>query len=160
MALLPCVNLTATVFNITPSDDIQTVINGAVTGDTIVLESGRYNITNEVHITKGITLAGTDGYTNTIIDADYSTRCFFINHTQAVVDGLTITHGSATNMSGAGIFCDAGTIQNCLITSNSVLYAGDNYYGGGVYCGSDGMISNCVLSGKAAAFAVTAPAQH
>ncbi len=143
---------TAGTLHVDPGDDVQTAIAAASSGDIVVLNPGTHSITGEISITKGITLTGTGSYTNTVIDANRTTRCLVVDHPVAVVDGLTVSRGWTVDASGAGVFCDAGAVINCLIVSNTVVHAGDNYQGGGVYCGADGFVSNCVFTGNSAPY--------
>jgi len=76
--------------------------------------------------------------------------------TGAILDGVTITAGSASGQSylefhhGGGVFIDRGhpTLANCTITGNS---AGTQQYasGGGIYARlSNPVLSHCTLSGN------------
>jgi len=151
-ALALAQNMAANTFYVDPGEDIQAAIDAASSGDTVVLTPGMHNITSEISLTKGMTLTGTGDYTDTVIDANATTRCLVVDHPGAVVDGLAISRGWTTGDSGAGVFCAAGMVLNCLIVSNTVLHAGDNFQGGGMYCGSDGFASNCVFTGNSAPY--------
>ncbi len=151
--LMPTTALHADTFYVSPGEDIQTVIDGAADGDTVLLQPGAHVLTSEISITNGITLGSVASHTNTIVDGSNTTRCLYINHANCVIDDLKITRGYTTNQSGAGVYCASGIVQNCLITSNAVAYNGDEYVGGGAYCTDSGILSNCVIRGNTASYA-------
>jgi hypothetical protein len=59
--------------------------------------------------------------------------------------GFTIT-GGATTANGAGVYCNNGTVLDCVISNNAA--AGEEPCGGGVYGINASLISNCVVSGN------------
>ena len=103
---------------------ITNAVTNAVTLDTIRLASGDYPIQSEIGVDKGVTIVGEGGRDNTFVfrTGSQSTRIFRINHSNAVLDGLTISNGLLNAAPGAGIYLLKGTVRNCLITRN----AGDN----------------------------------
>ncbi|MDP3149936.1 MAG: FISUMP domain-containing protein [Ignavibacteria bacterium] len=131
---------------------IQSAINTAGSGDTIVVYSGTY-YENINFIGKDIILRSASGALNTNINGNQAGSCvrFISGETStAVIDGFTITNGSGTNVSGVqrfggGIYCYNGsnpTIKNCIITGNSAA-AGS---GGGIECWyASATIENCII---------------
>lgn len=118
---------------------IQAGINAAATGDTVLVASGTYTGPGNRDINFGnrnIVLMSAGGASLTTIDCQGVARGIAlhgnVNHT-AVVDGFTITHGSASL--GAGISVqshNSPTIKNCVIVENSAGAAG-----GGVFVSED-----------------------
>jgi predicted outer membrane repeat protein len=122
---------------------IQTAIDNATAGQTIVLNDGTFSISSTLNFTKGITLRSLNGQANcTISKSGTGARCMSINHAQAILDGITVTGGSDTTASGdgAGAKCSQGTILNCKFYGNT-----GGGYGGGVWCGSGTTLYNCTL---------------
>lgn len=131
---------------------IQPAIDAAVNGETVWVSNGRYVLTTQISITKGITVKGSSGSKGAIVDGGYpvaSNRCFYISHASAVVDGLTITNGFASSsLDGGGIYLNGvGAVINCAIINNRTYggWSGAGY-GAGAYLNGGGIVSNCVFN--------------
>ncbi len=112
---------------------IQTAINNAVNGDTIVVYPGVY-IENLDLMGKTLMLSSTYLYNpadsivwQTVIDGDSAGSCILANKGEQdlIINGFTITNGTGYNdyekyYRGGGIFIKEGTalIQNCIIQKN------------------------------------------
>ena len=123
--------------------NIQDAINIAADGDLILITNGNYAVSTPINLSKGVTLLGVNGTQNTFIDGGYPDRtnnCFNVNHTDAILDGLTITNGMALS-EGGGMNLSLGKIQNCVISGNH----GDF---GAIYVSDAGIISNCAIRGN------------
>ncbi len=122
--------------------DIQSAVDAATDGDTVLVTNGVYNaggragfpaggtlLTNRVVIHKPVTVASVNGPELTIIAgqkprADTAVRCVYLTNGATIV-GFTFSNG-ATRVVG---------------------FAPDDY-GGGVYAdGSSAVVSNCIVSG-------------
>jgi len=138
LAILVLVVFTLPVFTYSatievPKDyaDIQLAINAATTGDVVLVSPGTY-FENIDFDGKAITVTSTGGAGVTIIDGGKNRSVVVFENGEgldSVLDGFTITNGSATP-NGGGICCDSSspTIINNTI-SNSVAV-----YGGGIIC--------------------------
>ncbi|MFA7157991.1 MAG: choice-of-anchor Q domain-containing protein [Kiritimatiellia bacterium] len=134
--------------------NIQDAVHAAANGDTVRVSRGTYYLAGQVSITGAVTVRSQSGnYADTVINGSYpavTSRCFRLNHSNAVLEGFTITNGSAqsTNRNakgGGGVLIEAGTLRNCLVTGNSTTNAG-----GGVHAiGAKSIISNCDVVGNA-----------
>jgi len=126
---------------------IQVGINAAVNGDAVLVSSGTY-VENIDFNGKLITLESASGAASTTIDgSDAGPAVTFDNSetASAVIDGFTITNGSAEF--GGGIYCDGAspTIQTCTISNSSA----DR--GGGIYCNNfTSTITGCTITGNEA----------
>jgi parallel beta-helix repeat protein len=126
---------------------IQSAIDAAVDGDTVIVAPGTYTGPGNWDIDflgKAITVRSENGPENCVIDCQSSGRGFrFHNNEDAnsILDGFTITNGSGCTI-GGGILCSSSgpTITNCIITGNSV-----SWLGGGI-CGCSGPITNCIIA--------------
>ena len=144
-----CVRLTATSFadthyvatdglHVAPytnwldaATNVQDAVDAAADGDTVLVANGTYALpSSEITITNGITVAGLNGPEQTIVDGLDTNRCFYIDHTNAVLDGLGITGGRA--LEGGGVYAVAGTLSNCVLFANWAEHGG-GCYGGTVY---------------------------
>lgn len=135
--------------------DIQSAINAANDGDTIIVRDGTYTGDNNKNLNfggKSITLKSENGPQYCIIDCQGSGRGFFIHGGGPVVDGFTIKNGYISgggepHYHGGAIFCwgASPTITNCIITSNY----GERGGGIGCYYASP-TITNCVINGNRA----------
>ncbi len=141
------------IITVNPGGSIQTAINSANAGDTIVVQPGIY--TESLTLNKPVSLTGQSANT-TIIRAISGQRVLTItpsivyNHaplnvidltvaSQVVISGLTFANGNATsgglcpNACGGGILIDTNNsiqphFQNVIINNNHA-----NQYGGGLY---------------------------
>ena len=120
--------------------DIQSAVDAAATGDTVRVTDGVYSLTSGwITVTRAITLRSVNGAVTTVVDGNHATRGFYLAASNAVVDGFTITNGSADL--GGAIFCNGGgTVRNCTISGNSA-----QINGGGVFCNYGGTIERCVI---------------
>jgi len=139
---------------------IQSAINAAANGDTIIVSPGRY-VENIDFLGKAITVQSIEPLDeevveSTVIDGGASGPCVkFINKegSDSVISGFTITNGYASgdfwpDHSGGGIECwnSSPTISYNVIKVNSAAYDG-----GGIYCsnGAAAVISNQIAGNSA-----------
>lgn len=141
---------------------IQAAINAAFNGETVIVADGTYTGAGNRDIDflgKAITVKSANGPQNCIIDCQDSGRGFYFHNDEgpdSVLDGLTITNGSGQcfgslgcgSRRGGGIYIDScsPTIQNCVISGNS-MSAGWSVEGGGIYLkNSQSLIDSCIIS--------------
>lgn len=130
--------------------NIQWAVDAAADGETVRVTNGTYWITNQICISNRIILQSMNGYSNTLVAADWpawTTRCFYVWRT-GVVDGFTISnghwYGSNNTSGGGGAYLSTGTIQNCYFVNNIYSNSGSGG-GGGVYVFKNGLLSNCLF---------------
>jgi uncharacterized delta-60 repeat protein len=130
---------------------IQAAVDGVSQGDVIVVRPGTY-YENINFGDKSVTIRNDSGADPTTINGGGAGSVVtfgpLAGH-QALLNGLIITNGSASN--GGGVYCseDASpTIINCVIANNWAAQCG-----GGIYCGSNASptIANCTISSNTAA---------
>jgi parallel beta-helix repeat protein len=139
--------------------DIQSAIDAAADGDTVLVKPGEYVITESITFKgKGITVRGEAGSDATTIrmaeaptyPAHASVVMFESAETNAAaLEGVNVTGGDATGYgwSGGGVCCrnSSPTLTNCTIAGNTA------FFGGGVSCySSSPFIANCTISGNSA----------
>lgn len=134
--------------------NIQDAVNMASAGDTVWVAKGIYYLSGQVSITNAVIVRSHGNHSaETVVNGNYpavTSRCFKLSHSNAVLEGFTITNGSAqaTNRNargGGGVLIESGTLRNCLVTGNSTTNAG-----GGVHAvGACSIISNCDIIGNA-----------
>lgn len=126
---------------------LQAGVAGATAGCTVWVSNGVYTITSQIAVTNFTIKSYNNGVVDrdgTIISGSYpssTNRCFYLNHSNAVVEGLTITNGYViSSLNGGGVYIDnnGGTLRNCLVIKCT---AG---LGGGVYAtGAKSVVTNC-----------------
>ncbi|MFC1454098.1 choice-of-anchor Q domain-containing protein [Verrucomicrobiota bacterium] len=136
--------------NVTPystwanaATNIQTALGAASDGDVVAVGAGCYVVSEPLIMSNGITLVSRYGAASTEINGGNTNRCLTIGHPDAVLEGFTITAGSAS--SGGGVLITNGLMHNCVVTGN---YA--QLFGGGVYIQNGGIVSHCVISSNRA----------
>jgi parallel beta-helix repeat protein len=154
LTLLATVTLaTATVLHV-PSEypTIQTGINAAVDGDTVLVADGTYTGNGNRDIDfygKAIVVVSENGPEATIIDCEGDSldphRGFYFHSGEdstSVVQGFTIMNGWAT-LYGGGVYCNESspTIENNIILRNTAVHNG-----AGIYCN---MNSCAIITGNA-----------
>ncbi len=121
--------------------NFQMAIDVAGTDHTVLVAEGTYLLDQELSITTDIKVKSIAGAKTTIINGDDSHRCVRLNNNGAVLDGFTLTRGMPYyEYNGGGVYCTAGTVQNCIIKDN-----GSYYFGGGAYCDGNGTLFNCLV---------------
>jgi hypothetical protein len=123
---------------LTAATNIQDGVGSAQTGEFVIAGDGVYSVggvavfgteTNRVALTNSITLASAGGPPGATIAGGQLTRCVYVG-SNAVLMGFTLTNGN-----GTGVF--SGDITN-------------EQSGGGAWCASGGVVSNCVIVGNEA----------
>lgn len=107
---------------------LQNAVAAAGPGDVILIGPGSYPLTTTLVIDKPLTLRGTAGPLQTVLDANRQRRVIELRHPDALVEGVTVRRGLA-NTQGGGVHIQAGIFRNGFI-QDSVALVGD---GGGAY---------------------------
>ena len=132
----------------TAATNIHTAVDYACANlssyDTVLVSPGTYYAPESagIRITNALTVKSQNGREATLVHGGGLTNdIFFINHSNAVLDGFTITNGPQR-----GVYLSNGTVQNCAIVSNRI--GGNDKNGAGIYmlAGTvqDSIISNNV----------------
>ena len=143
---------------------IQSAIDAASSGDTVLVTAGTY--TEAITLTNGVILQSVSGSASTFLDGTGLDASVVTMASNSTLDGFTIQNGTGTTTAplggdlqgGGGIFCNSKTnvtIQNCIITNNSVsLISANDAYGGGMYVQNttSSTISNCTFSSNTSAY--------
>ena len=143
--------------------DIATAIGDAMDNDTVLVYDGIYGITEQISVTKAITLKSANGAAVTELkrtdrgdplnmnkdDPGVVKRVLFVNNAAAVVDGLTISGGyvaKTTGEYGAGVCIGelGGTLVNCIVSNN--LTRTTSYGGGVAMLGEKSVVTNCTIT--------------
>lgn len=134
------------------NEDLDALIASAkiTAGDTIVLGTGTYTITDDIDVTKAINIVGQGKWTGTsgvgtlVNCATASKNCFDIS-----ADNVRIANLSITNSGGSGKGITAGTNKSGLVFTNldiTMSGAGSNYP---IFLAScDATVRDCVLTGS------------
>jgi predicted outer membrane repeat protein len=140
-----------------PFKTLKPAITNAVDGDIIIVDDGTYYIpdfeTNGIYIAKAITLRSKNGPKKSTIASyefykDMFPRVLFISNEGAKVEGFSIKNGRGCALTkledvgsgyGGGVVLLKGTLENCIVESNSAFG-----YGGGIYM-KGGLVSRCII---------------
>jgi len=138
----------------------QAVSAGNTPGRLVLVSNGNYgafgstvggSMFNSVVLTNPVLMQSLNGPQVTTIFPYYASgeRCCYVG-SNAVLSGFTLgggaTYGasySAKDQSGGGVWCESGgLVSNCIISGNTAYYQGGGAYQGAFY--------NCVFSGNSA----------
>jgi hypothetical protein len=128
--------------------NVHEVMGEAVSGSTVLISNGTYDVSQVIALDKGITVRGVSGLTQTVLKGRKvaGVRIFDISHADAVVEGVTIRGGKTSSIGfGGGVNISGGTLRHCLITDNA-----EGGYTTGVGVNQiGGLVSGCVISNNA-----------
>jgi hypothetical protein len=132
---------------------IQSAVNAASEGDTVLVTNGIYALNSQITITEAIYVESINGAAVTIVDGQNNHRCFNLGTNACVLSGFTVMNGAELYGNGSGVYCEntAPVISNCVFTGNS---AGDkngavSRKGGGIYGGT---VYNSTFSDNSASY--------
>jgi len=135
--------------------DIQSAIDAATAGDTVLISNGTYSVTAQIDVDKAITVRGFSGNRDdVIITGNGGNHNGLVCTANAFVADLTVTSCSNTAAwSGGGgirIIPDGAgtTVSNCVIVNCAADYAG-----GGVLMGQPSSLLNCRIEGNSQTYA-------
>ncbi len=119
---------------------IQAAVDIAGSGEHVLVSNGVYTLACNITITNGVTVRSVNGAAVTTIDGSHATRCVFIDHANAVLDGFTVKNGYNPGGFGGGVNINTGgTVKNCILRDNQ---ARD---GGGAALDNGGLVENCIV---------------
>lgn len=126
---------------------IQDAVDLAMDRDHVVVTDGTYVVTSPVVLSNRITLESVNGPAVTVIDGGGTNRVLEITNANAVVHGVTLTHGYDGNLGGAVVLHGTGVIDRCIVTASETAGGG-----GGIYCLDGGTVRNTLVHGNRAAW--------
>lgn len=105
--------------------DIQSAVDLASEGDTVVVGDGEYVLSSTITITQGITVCSLNGPTHTAVNGNQACQCVDISHSNCVFDGFTITGGILTESGtcGAGVAIKDGVLRDCIVSNNYASFS-------------------------------------
>ena len=142
----------------TAAPDIATAINASADGATIYVADGLYKIKNQLSISKSLRLVGNDSDPSRVVVSntvsykytDSTHRCISVNNRQALVSGITFTHGqNGGNGGNVNIGANGGIVSNCIIKAGEARQHNQESYGSNVAIVGPGLLTHCrIYDGK------------
>ncbi|MBN1671126.1 MAG: hypothetical protein JXR37_08850 [Kiritimatiellae bacterium] len=127
----------------TAATDIQRAVDAAHDGDIVLVGSGVYSCGHPIGVEKGIVVRSAHGPSETIIDGTNATRCVYLSHSNAIVEGFTIRNGSVYDppdwAEGGGVLLTDGELRRCQVEGNTADC------GGGLCCSGRAKVSDCLI---------------
>ncbi len=145
-SLLSPLTFAATIHVPAEQPTIQSGIDAAKNGDTVLVDDGVYTGEGNVNLDfkgKRITLKSKNGADATVIDCEklHETRGFYFHNgetNESVLDGFTITNGSHQFGGAVTLVSASPTIKNCVVQDNLTS---------GIHCiNSDLIILDSIIS--------------
>lgn len=154
------------------ANDIQTAVSAASDGDLILVTNGGYSVAAEIFITSGIEIRSINGpsVTAAFRPGGSGYRVFNLNHSNAVLSGLSVSNGLINY--GSCIVLQDGIVTNCIIEKgqgnrnaaalrilsglcvNTIIRnnkdTGNSGTVAGVDMNGDGILRNCRIYGNTA----------
>ncbi len=128
-------------------DVVKAAMTNATTPRIILVTNGVYTLTNATTaITNDVVIRSVNGRDVTVFNGNGLWRCFDLQYTNCMLDGLTISNGyTSSGGGGGGIYIKNGIVTNCLVTDcvNSNTFGRDG--GGGIRITAVGVVANCVV---------------
>jgi hypothetical protein len=141
---------------VVPLATVSHAMERAVGGDTILVSNGTHSVNDMLSLEAGVTIRGFPMNRNSILQRNGAAtshpyfRVLYVNHANAVLDGLRLQGGLAQyeyDPLGGGLKLLSGTVTNCTVTGN-ISKPGANSPGGcGAYVGG-GLLIDSTLSGN------------
>ena len=147
----------------TAATNIQDAVNSATFAETVLVTNGIYQYggdsngsgSNRVDAINGVVLRSVNGPAATIIqgyqvpgttNGANAMRCVYL-HEFSTLSGFTLTNGATPSAgSGGGVTMESQcVVSNCIITGNA---AANN--GGGAFSGNGSLLVDCVFNGNTA----------
>ncbi len=122
----------------------------APNGGSIIIRSGTYTVEDSpLVLDKQLTMSSESGVESTILEAssELDGPILVCSNESAIVTGLTLTGGNASDGYAAGVRIYGGLVTNCVVSSCTTT--GDSSFGGGVYLSADAkglydsIVTNC-----------------
>jgi len=136
-----------TVYYVNAVADLQSTIDGAKAGDTVVIRKGTYPLTATITITTpGVTVRGETGkYGDVILDGQNARRCVSISGWRTRLENVSLVNARC-NGDGGGLYVGIGAVvKNCRIADITYLSSYGAYTEGmGIYC-TGGKILDSIL---------------
>ena len=138
-------------------DNIQAAIDAASNGDEIIVMPGTYTGTGDEVVNmfgKEIWLHSSKGAEVTIIDGEDTRRvilCDTQETSKTVIEGFTITNGSADSGGGMYNYNSNPTLRDCVFMNNYADVNNGGGKGGGMYnSNSSPTVTNCTFTSNSA----------
>ncbi len=132
----------------TAAKNIQDAVDAS--SGVVFVTNGTYVLDSQVTLSDAVRVMSVGGSGVTIVDGNGTTRCFYLEHSEAVIDGFTVRNGYSTTGSGVYLL-GGGSVLNCTVVSNTAgPGTSSSMDAGGIRCDGGGIVSNCLVSGNTA----------
>ena len=132
---------------------LKTAVQAALDGQTLLLQPGVHETSDQISFSKAIVLRGTGATPEDVVVRNLSAppdsashRTLEMNNAAARIENIVIENGCVRNQFGGNLRLVTGVVSNCVIRGGLAVADDGNAAGAGVELAGAGTLTHCVVS--------------